>query len=157
MLQQRNVNVGGFRELSLAEMGFVSGGIQPIGGILHRDADPMAAAAGNPDALAVFGVFDPLGDMTYNGINPIIPDSMENWWYGRSALPSGEAYTQSGGIYTIYDRNGDRVGDFVETTRNEATRTITTTDGGSTVRLFGGAYTGTSGGTSQTVYLRPAG
>jgi hypothetical protein len=87
----------------------------------------------------------------------IVPDSMENWWYSRSAQPSGEVYTQSGGTYTVYDKNGDKVGDFVETTKNEATRSITTTDGGSTVKLFGGAYVGTAGCTSQTVYLKPAG
>lgn len=150
MLHKNVIEHKGFRSLDPSELVAVSGGT-----LLHKDADPVAASMGNPDALAVFGVFDPAGDMTYNGINPWVPDSWENTYYGRTALPSGEAYEQKDSKYVLWDKNGDKIGEYVETTKDEATRVIETTSSGGSVKW--GPFTGTSGSQTQTVYLKPAG
>ncbi|MFN9497010.1 MAG: hypothetical protein ACK57E_00820 [Erythrobacteraceae bacterium] len=154
MIQQGEIKRFGFRELDLIEIEAVSGGAQPIGGMLHKDADPMAAASGNLDAMAIFGSH-PFGfdDMIYDGINPWVPDRLENTWYGRTALPSGEAYEQNGKVYTFYDKFGNKTGDFVETTQHKATKTITTTSGNASAEYGGFNYN--SGSTTVTTYLKP--
>lgn len=155
MLYEGNVKSAGFRELNPIEIEVVSGGFDLIGGMLHKDADPWAAAAGNPDALAVFGGSNPFGfgDGIAHGINPWIRDSWENAFYGRNSLPGGEAYTQDRGVYTLWDPKGNKIGEFVETTQDQATRVITNTSGGGSIDV--GPFTGTAGTASITIYLKP--
>ncbi len=91
------------------------------------------------------------------GINPLIPDSLENWWYGRTSLGDGGAYVQKNGFYFLFDKKGDFVGKFKEVKEGEHTRSITTgSDGSKSLTIVGqGASVGGSS-TSMTVYLAPA-
>lgn len=93
------------------------------------------------------------------GINPLVPDSLENWWYGRTPDGSGGAWSNDGSIWSYWDRNGNLVGKFTVTTANDPNlaRTVTlSTTSTTTVNIGPFVYKGESTG-STTVYLRPAG
>jgi hypothetical protein len=91
------------------------------------------------------------------GINPLIPDSMENWWYGRTSLGDAGAYVQKDGFFYFYDNKGDFVGKFKEVREGEHTRTITVNSGGSASLTIAGQGASVGGdGSSLTVFLAPA-
>jgi len=112
---------GGIQELSFDEIDYVSGG--------SVDAPP-----GSP----------------LLGINAWVPDRLENWYYDRDYGGGGLWFQYEGwGVYSAWDKNGDKVGLFGLTTADKATNVI----GGSQDQVVPGV--GTSG--SGTAYVRPIG
>jgi hypothetical protein len=120
-MQSNLAFASGIQELSVDEIGFVSGGM-------------INAPPGSP----------------LLGINSWVPDCLENWYYGRHYGGGGLWFNYEGwGVYSAWDKNGDRVGSFGLTTADKATNVI----GGGQDQVVPGV--GTSGGGS--VYVRPIG
>jgi hypothetical protein len=81
------------------------------------------------------------------GINDWVPDSWENWYYGRIDGGGGLWFDYlEHGVWAAWDANGRQVDFFYETTQANATRTLTVDNS------IGYDSTSRSGG--GVVYLR---
>jgi len=93
------------------------------------------------------------------GINPLVPDSWENWWYGRTPDGSGGAWAQVGNVWQYWGPRGDLIKEYVETSATDPLRVRSVTFTNTTTMTFSitgyATRTVTSGG-SVTIYLRPA-
>jgi len=91
------------------------------------------------------------------GINPYVPDRIENWYYGRTPDGSGGAWANEGNIWTYWSPTGDLIATYRSTYAGdpaivrEATFNTSSTY---TIDLGFWKYVHESGGTT-TVYLRP--
>jgi hypothetical protein len=91
------------------------------------------------------------------GINPYVPDRIENWYYGRTPDGSGGAWANEGNIWTYWSPTGDLIATYRSTFAGdpaivrEATFNTSSTY---TIDLGFWKYVHESGGTT-TVYLRP--
>lgn len=90
----------------------------------------------------------------YLGINDWVPDRLENWWYGRIPSAAGNgAWAQTNGVWSFWDNNGNLVQAYEETTQENATNTLVFSS--KTAEFKFGPVSGSSGGSTQTVYLKP--
>ena len=93
------------------------------------------------------------------GINPLVPDSLENWWYGRTPDGTGGAWSNDDNIWSYWDRNGNLVGKYTTTTANDPNlaRVVTfTTTSTTTYNVGMFSHKNETTGTT-TVYLRSGG
>lgn len=91
------------------------------------------------------------------GINPYVPDLVENWWYGRTPDGTGGAWANDGNVWTYWSRTGDLVATFRSTYAGDPAIVKTATFNTSstfTIDLGWIKYESDSGATT-TIYLRP--
>jgi hypothetical protein len=129
----------------LNEPSFTFEGANGLGGV------PAEADIRNPGIDVNGGAPWLLGQVWY------IPDSMENKFFGRTILGDGTAYSVKNGIYSFYDKNGDFIGNYKETTAEKKTMTLEFKKTGSGVNASIGdvGYKGSTSETTKTIYLAP--
>lgn len=145
------------KEITRDQAAFVSGGL--LYGNLNLDIGIEQEFAFSYFTDMVASI-DSLPGSPLLGIHALIPDRWENWYFGRTPAADGVgAWSREGGFWTYWDRNGNPVATYQETTKEQATSTITFNSGSVTFKASVSSVSGSiqNGTSSQTTYLRPLG